>query len=144
MSPGYSLSTDACQNLLHSQGHSETASYLSNILYKIDTIKCAREWNSQRGPGSLKQKHAHNVALYQCEFPSHFRGLGLAEKSDKMKQLKSEYGKWMQSREGQITARNQLLKAWENVGAVSLCVLDSCSIELTVRHRCPYPPFFRS
>ncbi|KAJ7220281.1 hypothetical protein GGX14DRAFT_586405 [Mycena pura] len=107
---------DRDENLLHSQGHSSAVLYLTRILYKINTIKCAWEWNSQRGPGSLNQKHAYNVALFQRKRPGDFRGLALSEKNNKMKELKSEYGEWMKSREGEITAWNQLLKAWENFG----------------------------
>ncbi|KAJ7196632.1 hypothetical protein GGX14DRAFT_672192 [Mycena pura] len=114
---------DRDENLRHSRGRSETVSYLSQILYKIDTIKCAWEWNSQRGPGSLNQKHAYNVALFQRNRPSDFRGLALSEKNNKMKELKSEYGEWMKSREGEITARNHLLKAWENTSQFGTGVL---------------------
>ncbi|KAJ6554117.1 hypothetical protein B0H10DRAFT_2374199 [Mycena sp. CBHHK59/15] len=92
--------------------------YLADLIHKIETIKCATEWNAKTGPGSGSFKNDFNTALYQRENDVIFRHLSAREKKSKMKQQSADFILFKKSREQLVTARNRLLFAYNNISSV--------------------------
>ncbi|KAJ6530719.1 hypothetical protein B0H19DRAFT_1191919 [Mycena capillaripes] len=107
-------------NLRHTQSATRTDTYLADLLYKIETLKCAAEWNSHKGPGAGAIKNAFNVALFQRENDAIFRNLTDSQKKRKMEEYSTEFTLFKKDREELVTARNRLWLAWENFGTAVL------------------------
>ncbi|KAJ7021364.1 hypothetical protein C8F04DRAFT_1273794 [Mycena alexandri] len=85
-------------NLNNSIGNSEGSRYLLEVIYKIETIKCAKEWLTHIGPGS---------GNYKQQFNTRFK---------KMKEFKEEFKEFKEFKKGReelITARNRLVSYWD-------------------------------
>ncbi|KAJ7700586.1 hypothetical protein B0H14DRAFT_3651153 [Mycena olivaceomarginata] len=74
-------------NLSQSHAATRTETYLAELLYKMETIKFATEWQKQTGPGALASKAKYNTELFQRENIAIFRDLSNWQKKTKWKSI---------------------------------------------------------
>ncbi|KAJ6528578.1 hypothetical protein B0H19DRAFT_1274794 [Mycena capillaripes] len=83
----------------------------------METIKCAREWNQNTGPGSGSFRRDFSIALFQREHKAVFRNLTPQEKKAKMIEFEADFKLFKKAHEDLVTARNRLLFASEDFGS---------------------------
>ncbi|KAJ6566025.1 hypothetical protein B0H19DRAFT_1066379 [Mycena capillaripes] len=107
----------AVLNLSRTEASVSTTTYLASLIHKMETIKCAREWNQNTGPGSGSFRRDFNIGLFQREYEAVFRNLTPQEKKAKMIEFEVDFKLFKKAREDLVTARNRLLFALEHFGS---------------------------
>ncbi|KAJ7806758.1 hypothetical protein B0H14DRAFT_2610243 [Mycena olivaceomarginata] len=79
------------RNLSQSHAATRTETYLVELLYKMETIKFATEWQKQTGPGALASKAKYNTELFQRENIAIFRDLSNWQKKTKMEEYSTQF-----------------------------------------------------
>ncbi|KAJ7020302.1 hypothetical protein C8F04DRAFT_1402742 [Mycena alexandri] len=103
-------------NLVNSVGKTQASTYFLDVIHKMETIKCAKEWLAHTGVGSGNYKQEFNTKLFQQAYPRTFRDLSDAAKHKKMVELKNDFRDFKKAREELITARNRLVCCWDYFG----------------------------
>ncbi|KAJ6462641.1 hypothetical protein C8R47DRAFT_1327138 [Mycena vitilis] len=103
-------------NLRHTESASRTDTYLVNLIHKLETIKCASEWNAHAGRGAGNFKNDFHTKLFQAQNRPFFQHLDAAEKRAKMDEMSADFTLFKKRREDLITARNRLLFAYKSFG----------------------------
>ncbi|KAJ7016484.1 hypothetical protein C8F04DRAFT_1343058 [Mycena alexandri] len=103
-------------NLVNSVGTTQSSTYFLDVIHKMETIKCAKEWLAHTGAGSGNYKQEFNTKLFQQANPRTFRHLSDAAKQKKMVELKQDFRAFKKAREELITARNRLVCCWDYFG----------------------------
>jgi hypothetical protein len=104
--------------MLQSEANHSGATFIATLLYQIETIKFAVDWEKRgSGAGGKNWKSKWYKTAFQLTHANAFDNLTRLEKEEKMSDMAAQYAKWVRDNEDAVTARNRLVTMYTKVSS---------------------------
>jgi hypothetical protein len=104
--------------MLQFEANHSGATFIATLLYQIETIKFAVDWEKWgSGAGGKNWKSKWYKTVFQLTHANAFDNLTRLEKEEKMSNMAAQYTKWVCDNEDAVTARNRLVTMYTKVSS---------------------------